>query len=319
MRVYRDGAMEAAAPWQQSLRAGSSCDDVLAALGASPGALAGQTLLLTGATAGIGRALAAALAPLGPTLVCGCRSEEKAEALAEQLRPAGAPLFTPRLDLADLRSVRTFAAEINARVSSGEWPPLRALVLNAGVMHQTSAVAFGEGGVEDTFGTNHLAHFHLTELLLPLLRAAAPSRVVVVGSHSHFGPLATDKKPLGAEERPWLEDAVYPSAEEGWGLRRGLAAYGSSKLANTLFAAELHRREAGEHNRLRTTCLAGLRVTDGACRRWTWSLATARAGPSSCGRGTCRQSWRRRSWRGTGWMSARWRRCRRRWRHRSSR
>ena len=71
--------MEAAAPWQGSLRGGSSCDDVLAALGASPGALAGQTLLLTGATAGIGRALAAALAPLGPTLVCGCRSEEKGE------------------------------------------------------------------------------------------------------------------------------------------------------------------------------------------------------------------------------------------------
>ena len=253
--------MEAAAPWQESLRGGSSCDDVLAALGASPGALAGQTLLLTGATAGIGRALAAALAPLGPTLVCGCRSEEKAEALAEQLRPTGAPLFTPRLDLADLRSVRTFAAEINARVSSGEWPPLRALVLNAGVMHQTSAAAFGEGGVEDTFGTNHLAHFHLTELLLPLLRAAAPSRVVVVGSHSHFGPLATDKKPLGAEERPWLEDAVYPSADEGWGLRRGLAAYGSSKLANTLFAAELHRREAGEHACARLVMfLAGMRL-----------------------------------------------------------
>eukprot|EP01046_Picozoa_sp_COSAG06_P039765 COSAG06_NODE_4743_length_3988_cov_12.186938_5_plen_367_part_00 len=233
--------------WQHQMTAlgsGTTSEEVIAALGCSPTALAGHTVLITGATAGIGRATALRLASLGPTLVCGCRSEEKGRALVDGLRAEVSPppsVFVPHLELSDLGSVRAFAAEVGARLASGEWPPLHSLVLNAGVINLSAK--FGPDGMEDTFRTNHLGHFLLTQLLLPYLRATAPARVVVVGSGSHFGPLASAKRSLD-EESVWLEDVIYPSQENAWSMSRGNGAYGSSKLANTLFATELHRREA---------------------------------------------------------------------------
>eukprot|EP01043_Picozoa_sp_COSAG02_P056329 COSAG02_NODE_6665_length_3436_cov_157.242497_3_plen_340_part_00 len=225
-----------------TIGSGSTTDEVVAALGCDGMTLAGRTVLITGATAGIGRATALCLASLGPTLVCGCRSDEKGRALIDGLNaelPSPPSVFTRHLELSDLNSVRTFATEVGSRLASGEWPPLHSLVLNAGVINLSPT--FGADGMENTFRTNHLGHFLLTQLMLPYLRAAAPARVVVVASGSHFGPLATAKRGLD-DESVWIEDVVYPSPES-WSMSRGNAAYGSSKLANVLFASELHRRE----------------------------------------------------------------------------
>jgi NAD(P)-dependent dehydrogenase (short-subunit alcohol dehydrogenase family) len=226
-----------------SIGRGSTTEEVVAELGCDASTLAGRTVLITGATAGIGRATALCLASLGPTVVCGCRSDEKGKALIDGLNaelPSPACVFARHLELSDLDSVRSFAAEVGSRLASGEWPPLHSLVLNAGVINLSAK--FGADGMESTFRTNHLGHFLLTQLMLPYLRSAAPARVVVVASASHFGPLATAKRSLD-DDGVWIEDVVYPSPET-WSMSRGNAAYGSSKLANVLFASELHRREA---------------------------------------------------------------------------
>jgi NAD(P)-dependent dehydrogenase (short-subunit alcohol dehydrogenase family) len=202
-----------------------------------------------------GRATALTLAACGATLVCGCRDAAKGAALGGELAQVAtsqqALLVTPPLELSDLGSVRAFATEVLANLASGEWPPLHALILNAGII--SLQPQFDPSGMESTFRTNHLGHWLLTQLLLPQLRAAAPSRVVVVGSASHFGPIATEKREL-SDETVWLDDVIYPQSEN-WSIKKGNAAYGSSKLANQLFASELHRRESTRGSGVVACCL----------------------------------------------------------------
>ena len=98
-----------------------------------------------------------------------------------------------------------------------------------------------DNGVESTWATNHLGGFLLTELLLPRLRSACatlhePSRVVVVASDSHYGPLLT--KEVTSDSA--LKKVIKPSEKEF----SAVGAYGSSKLANVQFAAHLHRQES---------------------------------------------------------------------------
>ena len=181
----------------EALGKSSSCADVRRALNTDSSTLSDISIVLTGATAGLGMQLAFELASLGATLVCGVRSEEKGAALVSAALDQGITstpewglgVQTLPLDLSSQTSVRQFATSVEQRVSAGDLPPLRQLVLNAGRLsmnHETS-----EEGIESTFATNHVGHFLLTSLLLPTLRvgatAAAPSRVVVVGSASHYG------------------------------------------------------------------------------------------------------------------------------------
>ena len=191
------------------LQSGSSTEEVLAAFGADSSSLANRTVIMTGATAGIGKATATALAGLGCTLVCGCRNSEKGRALVlgieEELQGGltSPSVFVPPLELSDLDSVRAFVADVGPRLASGEWPPLYALVLNAGLINLDGSFS-SEDGMEDTFRTNHLAHFLLTQLLLPYLRAGAPSRVVPSPGNLYapslnlplfWGPLMTSSFP----------------------------------------------------------------------------------------------------------------------------
>ena len=94
-------------------------------------------------------------------------------------------------------------------------------------------------GFESTFAVNHLGHFLLTHKLLPALEAAAPSRVVVVGSGSQFGPLATKAVDVRSE----LQALATPDESARRWFWHGAAsrAYGSSKLANTMFARSVHK------------------------------------------------------------------------------
>ena len=178
----------------------------------------GRVALVTGANSGLGLETARALVTRGATVILACRSLERAEAARLELTASdGGSVEGLQLDLADLRSVAAAAAQL-----SHEQNRLDLLINNAGIMaipRQLSA-----DGFERQFATNHLGHFALTQALLPLLLETPGSRVVTVTSGAqHFGRIA-------------FEDLQGERRYDRW------RAYCQSKLANTLFALELHQR-----------------------------------------------------------------------------
>jgi len=184
--------------------------------------LDGKTCLITGASSGIGRATALALAGMGAQLVLVCRDRGRGEnVLAEIAQQTGKTEATLLLgDLAVQCDIRRVAAEFLAIDR-----PLHVLINNAGVVNLHRSVT--ADGIESTFAVNHLAYFLLTNLLFERLRRSAPARIVNVASEAHkFAPLDFDD--LGNERR-----------------YRAMRVYGQSKLANILFTAELARRCAG--------------------------------------------------------------------------
>jgi NAD(P)-dependent dehydrogenase (short-subunit alcohol dehydrogenase family) len=179
----------------------------------------GKLAVVTGATGGLGYETALALARAGADVLVTGRNAEKGRVAIEQIKRAvpSAKVRFAMLDLASFASIRTFAAMLaNGR-------PLDLLINNAGVMDLPTR-RLTEDGFELQFGTNHLSHFALTALLLPLLRKAQAPRVVNVSSLAHRGG-KIDFSNLQAERK-------YNS----W------AAYQQSKLANLLFTFELQRR-----------------------------------------------------------------------------
>ena len=185
-------------------------------------AMAGKTCLVTGATSGIGKAIAAGLARLGAEVVLVARDPSRGEAtVAEIARATGNPRVELLLaDLASQASIRQ-AAEAYRRGHER----LDVLVNNAGGYWASRHVT--TDGLEWTLAVNHLAYFLLTNLLLDLLWASAPARVVnVTSSAQAFGHIRLDD--LQFERR-----------------YRGQAAYNQSKLANVLFTYELARRLEG--------------------------------------------------------------------------
>ena len=213
----------------------SRCADVIASFPAGAEELSTGTTIMTGPTAGIGVETAAALASIGGRVVLAARSPSKSQKTAEDImkRHPSATLSCLPLDLASLSSVASFVAQYRERAKAEGWKPLKCIVLNAGVIafsHRTS-----EEGHELTFAVSHLAHFFLVTELLPELRAAAPSRVVVVSSGSHHGPHATTNVRSDEALRAHL---VAPAAE-GWGYLRGMKAYGSAKLCNAMMARSI--------------------------------------------------------------------------------
>jgi NAD(P)-dependent dehydrogenase (short-subunit alcohol dehydrogenase family) len=186
------------------------------------GKLAGKTVLVTGASSGIGRATALGLADEGARLLLVGRTPERCEeTLASIRRRTGRDdAVMLRADLSSQKEVRRLAEEVLALAER-----LHVLVNNAGVTLLRRETT--EDGLEATFATNHLAYFLLTGLLLPRLRASAPARIVNVASEAHrFAPIDWDD--LQSERR-----------------YRGLRVYGRSKTANILFTQELARRIAG--------------------------------------------------------------------------
>ena len=185
----------------------------------------GRVCLVTGASSGIGRATALGLARRGATVVMLVRDRARGEHVREQLRRATGhdDIALACIDLASLASVRDAAAEVASR-----FPKVHVLVNNAGV-HALRRRASADG-FETTIAVNHLGPFLLTLLLVPVLRAAAPSRVVIVTSM--FERLGRMSELDAAAFRA----ASAPAAFHG---------YFRSKLANLLFAFELGRRLEG--------------------------------------------------------------------------
>ena len=179
--------------------------------------LTGRRALVTGATSGIGLVEARELARAGADVVLAVRDTARGEDVATRLRGDGARgrVSVEALDLASLDSVRALARRFEG--------PLDVLVNNAGVMAPPRRRETADG-FELQFGVNHLGHFALTGLLLPHLLESAAPRVATVSSLAHLG---SDGRV--AEGNP--ADDYDPQK-----------SYSRSKLANLLFALELHRR-----------------------------------------------------------------------------
>jgi NAD(P)-dependent dehydrogenase (short-subunit alcohol dehydrogenase family) len=173
--------------------------------------MTGRTVIVTGANSGIGRVAATALAQHGAHVVLAVRNTDKGQAAASQMTGS---TEVRRLDLASLESVREFAA--------GWSDPIDILINNAGIM--IPPLSRTADGFELQFGTNHLGHFALTNLLLPHVTG----RVLSVASGAHrMGSIDFDD--LNWERKSY----------KAW------RAYGQSKLSNLLFTAELQRRLIG--------------------------------------------------------------------------
>lgn len=167
----------------------------------------GRTFIVTGANSGLGSATVRALAGAGAQVVLACRNVAKAEQVAA---PFGDRAVVRKLDLADLASVRAFAEAAE---------PADVLINNAGVMALPELRT--ADGFEMQVGTNYLGHFALTGLLLDKIS----ERIVTVASVAHvIGKIDLDD--LNWERRKY----------QRW------PAYGQAKLANLMFAYELHRR-----------------------------------------------------------------------------
>jgi NAD(P)-dependent dehydrogenase (short-subunit alcohol dehydrogenase family) len=182
----------------------------------------GRVCLVTGATSGIGKATAHALAALGATVVLVGRDPQKGEATVQKIREdtRNEEVELLSADLSSQTSIRRLSDHVLA-----EHDRLHVLVNCAGAFFRDRRVTID--GLEMTFALNHLAYFMLTTLLLDLLQESAPARVVNVTSGAH------------SRGRMDFEDL---QGERGY---RGQAAYNQSKLANVLFTYELARRLDG--------------------------------------------------------------------------
>jgi len=179
----------------------------------------GRTAVVTGANSGLGLATTRELARRGARVIMACRSTDKGESAASDIRRQApeAKLDVRSLDLGSLESIQAFANDLDLEAGR-----LDLLINNAGIMMTPQQTT--HDGFELQLGTNHLGHFALTGLLLDTVQSAEVGRVVTLSSiehksgHIEFGDL---------------------QSEDGYAPRK---AYRQSKLANAIFGVELDRR-----------------------------------------------------------------------------
>jgi retinol dehydrogenase 14 len=183
---------------------------------------AAKTIVVTGASDGIGLEASSQLAAEGHHLVMVGRNPRKLEAAVARVRQEspGVPVESFVCDFASLAAVRALAEQLLA-----SYPQIDVLVNNAGTVFDKRTLT--DDGLEATFQVNHLAGFLLTELLLDRLRESAPARIVTTSSIGHFNG-TLDFEDLGFEH--------------GYQIMR---AYGRSKLANVLYTRDLAARLDG--------------------------------------------------------------------------
>ncbi len=189
----------------------------------SPVSMRGKTCVVTGANSGIGKETALGLTQLGAQVVMVCRNREKGQVALEEIRRESGSSQVDLLiaDMSSQASVRALAEQIQQK-----YPRLDVLVNNAGGGGRGGARS--ADGIEMTVATNHLGAALLTLLLLDLLKASAPSRIINVSSEAQRRA-RLDMNDLQFERRKF----------------RGFAAYGQSKLLMNAFTFELARRLAG--------------------------------------------------------------------------
>jgi retinol dehydrogenase 14 len=206
------------------------------------GGMGEKVCLITGATSGIGKATAMGLASIGASVVMVGRDRGRGEAALAEIKEKSANVSVHLLlaNLSSQEEVRRLADEFKEA-----YPRLDVLINNAGVFRSDRTTT--PDGLETTFAVNHLAHFLLTDLLLDVLKASAPSRIVNVSSGDHSN---------GTIDFDDLQ------GEKGY---KGAKAYSQSKLANVLFTYELAWRLEGTG--VSANCLhpgAGIRTNFGS-------------------------------------------------------
>ena len=179
----------------------------------------GKTIIITGATNGVGKATAKKLAASGPELILACRDTVAAGRVREDIsaETGNTSIHVVKLDLASLESVRRAAEEIG-----GRWRGIDVLLNNAGTFSMKRQCT--KDGFEMTMGVNHLGHFLFTLLLLPRLIHRQGARIINVGSDAHLhGKIDLDD---------FFMEKRYA----------GFRAYAASRLATVLFTQELALR-----------------------------------------------------------------------------
>jgi NAD(P)-dependent dehydrogenase (short-subunit alcohol dehydrogenase family) len=190
-----------------------------------------RVAMITGGNSGIGFATVTKLAAKGFTVILASRNQQTSARAIQQITDSipKAKVETIPLDLASFASVRQCAAAFQAKGY-----PLHLLINNAGGSIPGKEASFTVDGFERTFGTNHLGHFLLTNLLLEDLKRSAPARVITVSSELHNPAYAGGPHPDFDYENLKGEKYYNPQV-----------FYRNSKLANMWFAYELQRRLAG--------------------------------------------------------------------------
>ena len=186
----------------------------------------GKTIIITGATSGLGKEATKVLAQKNALVIMAVRNTEKGENVRKEIlqeNPKGT-ISMKELDLSSLSSIRRFAETINK-----EFETIDVLINNAGVMMCPYSTT--EDGLEIQMGTNHFGHFALTGLLMPLIKKSDDGRVVVTSSIGHRSG------DIDFEDINWL-NRKYKTTK----------AYGDSKLANLYFMHELSRKLKEENN-----------------------------------------------------------------------
>src|SRR3989449_7764579 len=210
--------------------------------------MAGRVCVVTGANSGIGKATAMGLAEMGATVILVCRSKEKGEAALSEIRKksGNSSLDLMLADMSSMQSVRQLASDFRRK-----YDKLHVLVNNAGLFMFTRTTTGDR--LETTFEVDYLSHFLLTGLLIDLLKASAPSRLVEVSSVAHYnGHIDFDDL----------------QGEKGYG---GWNAYSQTKPPQVLFTYELAVR-------LKRTGVTANCLHPGAVATNIWSRPLGRAG-----------------------------------------
>ncbi len=184
----------------------------------------GKIIIITGSTSGLGKQAARVLAYKRANVILAVRNTDKGESVAGEIKNEypGAEVSVMKLDLGSLKSIKDFAKTFMEKYNR-----LDILINNAGVM--MCPYSKTEDGFEIQMGTNHLGHFALTGLLMPLLKKTKDSRIVATSSVGHnMGNI--DFSDLNWEKRKYNTQR----------------AYGDSKLANLYFTYELARKLENE-------------------------------------------------------------------------
>jgi len=188
--------------------------------------LDGKTVIVTGANTGIGKETALDLARRGGRVILACRSVQRGEEAAADIRQqlntkkTDSNVIMMKLDLSSLASVRQFVEEFKKNEKR-----LDILVNNAGVGFIGQSKT--QDGFEMVFGVNHLGHFLLTNLLLDVLKKSAPSRIVTVSSHCHKWGLGNKNGVMQFDDLMFDKEYNY------------IYAYAQSKVANIMFTRHL--------------------------------------------------------------------------------
>lgn len=187
--------------------------------------LTGKVYIVTGANSGVGLETIRQLVKQGGLVIMACRRMDAAEEASKSFTGLKGSYKVMKLDLADLKSVKDFAAEYLKNYDN-----LDGLVCNTGFVNMKGKVQYTKDGLETTMAVSYFGHFLLTELLLDLLKKSAPSRIIILSSVVH----------AGNKNNRHLDDLNFKKRKFN-----NFGVYGEAKVASVLYAMELGKRMDG--------------------------------------------------------------------------